>query len=87
MMRPTEFSPWLCPSGHVSEPCQVTVKDIDARGFVSMLSITDEGQSQQVKSSVGVRTAPIHSKPIRLGFLSTSHPAARWVPWPSLENG
>jgi integrase len=59
----------LYSGARVSELCQLTVKDIDARGSVPMLSITDEGEGQQVKTSAGVRTVPIHSELIRLGFL------------------
>ena len=35
-----------------------------------MLSISDEGNGQQVKTLSGVRKIPIHSELIRLGFLA-----------------
>jgi integrase len=53
----------------VGELAQLTVKDIDTEGDVPTLSITDEGADQKVKTSAGVRTVPIHSELIRLGFL------------------
>jgi hypothetical protein len=45
------------------------VRDVEASESCPLLSITDEGDAQSVKSQAGVRKVPIHSELLRLGFL------------------
>ena len=52
-----------------SELCQLMVHDIETKATIPTIRITDEGEGQKVKSEAGHRTIPIHSEPIRLGFL------------------
>ncbi|WP_082497560.1 DUF6538 domain-containing protein [Pseudorhodoferax sp. Leaf267] len=69
----------------VSELAQLTVADIDPAGPVPMMSLTDEGDGQQIKTAAGVRTVPIHSELVRLGFLdyvASVPPGGRL--WPAL---
>lgn len=54
----------------ISELAQLQVVDIDTDSPIPQLSITDEGTGQQVKTDSSVRTLPIHSELIRLGFLA-----------------
>lgn len=42
---------------------------MDTTGEFPLLSITDEGEGQSVKTEAGVRKVPIHSELVRLGFL------------------
>lgn len=53
----------------VSELAQLTVADIDTTGEVPAMTITNEGEGQQVKTAAGLRPIPLHSELIRLGFL------------------
>jgi integrase len=53
----------------ISELAQLQLSDIDTDSPIPQLSITDEGAGQQVKTDSSIRTLPIHSELIRLGFL------------------
>lgn len=77
----------LYTGARVSEIAQLQTKDIIIESEIPILSITNEGASQQVKTLAGVRKIPIHSELIRLGFLEYAsrikegnHPSL----WPKL---
>ncbi len=59
----------LYTGARVGELAQLTVADIVNIGDIPVLSITDEGEYQLVKTSAGIRKVPIHSALVRLGFL------------------
>ena len=59
----------LYSGARVGELAQLRLADVDTTGEFPLLSITDEGEGQSVKSQAGVRKVPIHSELIRLGFL------------------
>lgn len=59
----------LYTGARVGELAQLAVADIVNIGDIPVLSITDEGEDQFVKSSAGIRKVPIHSELVRLGFL------------------
>jgi integrase len=59
----------LYSGARVSELAQLRPSDVEKTGLIHLLSITDEGEGQSVKSQAGVRKVPIHSELIRLGFL------------------
>jgi integrase len=58
----------LYTGARVGELAQLRVQDVEV-GPVPVLSITDEGEGQRVKTEAGIRRVPIHSELIRLGFL------------------
>lgn len=53
----------------ISELAQLQVADIDTDSVIPQVSITDEGTGQQVKTDSSIRSLPIHSELISLGFL------------------
>lgn len=53
----------------LGEICQLRTIDVQTVDGIPALVITDEGDSQSVKTDAGHRTIPIHSELIRLGFL------------------
>jgi integrase len=59
----------LYTGARVGELAQLRVIDVDETGEFPVLSITDEGEGQSVKSQAGVRKVPLHDELIRLGFL------------------
>lgn len=59
----------LYTGARISELAQLRVCDVKTTGPVPMLSITDEGEGQQVKTLASVRTLPIHADLIRMGLL------------------
>jgi len=59
----------LYTGARIGELAQLRADDVDTSGPIAMLSITDEGEGQLVKTEAGVRKVPIHSELIRLGFL------------------
>ena len=59
----------LYTGARVGELAQLRLADVDTKGGFPVLSITDEGEGQSVKSQAGVRKVPIHSELCRLGFL------------------
>ncbi|MDO9140052.1 MAG: site-specific integrase, partial [Methylobacter sp.] len=59
----------LYTGARVGELAQLRVTDVRTGGDVPMLSITNEGENQQVKTKAGLRDVPIHGELIRLGFL------------------
>ncbi len=59
----------LYTGARVGELAQLRVSDIRTEVDVPMLSITNEGEGQRVKTKAGLRDVPIHSELIRLGFL------------------
>jgi integrase len=59
----------LYTGARVGELAQLRTIDIGCADGVPMLSITNEGDGQQVKTAAGVRKVPLHSEVIRLGFL------------------
>ena len=67
-----------------SELCQLMVHDIDTKGTITTIRITDEGEGQNVKSEAGHRTIPIHSELIRLGFLDYVKSVEGHKLWPNL---
>jgi integrase len=67
-----------------SELCQLLVQDIDTTGHVPLIKITDQGEGQHVKTTASVRTIPIHSELIRLGFLEYASSQKSISLWPDL---
>lgn len=59
----------LYTGARVGELAQLRTMDIDTDTDVPMLSITDEGDGQRVKTTAGIRKVPLHSELVRLGFL------------------
>jgi integrase len=53
----------------LSELAQLHVNDILESDAIPSISITNTGLNQQLKTSASVRTIPIHSELLRLGFL------------------
>jgi integrase len=49
---------------------QLKTKDIFESDGIPAISITNQGTNQQVKTSAGIRSIPIHSELIRLGFVN-----------------
>lgn len=67
-----------------SELCQLLVQDIDTTEHVPLIKITDQGEGQHVKTNASVRTIPIHSELIRLGFLEYVSSQKSTRLWPDL---
>lgn len=67
-----------------SELCQLLVQDIDTTGHVPLIKITDQGEGQRIKTTASVRTIPIHSELIRLGFLEYTSSLKSNSLWPDL---
>lgn len=59
----------LFSGARISELAQLKISDILVRDGVHVISISDLGSKQQVKTAASVRTIPIHDEVIRLGFL------------------
>lgn len=53
----------------LSELAQLRTADVIVSGDISLISVSNSGINQQVKTSAGIRKIPIHSQLIRLGFL------------------
>jgi integrase len=72
----------------ISELAQLRVSDIQMSGSVPMLSITDEGEGQHVKTEAGIRTLPVHPELIRLGlfdYVDTVRQTGAVSLWPALK--
>ena len=54
----------------LSELVQLQIKDVLIKDEITAISISNLGIGQQLKTSASVRTIPIHSELIRLGFLN-----------------
>lgn len=54
----------------LSELAQLKTKDILESDGIYLISITNQGTNQQVKTSAGIRSIPIHNELIRLGFMN-----------------
>lgn len=59
----------LYSGARISELAQLRTCDISTLDGVPMLTITDTGEGQHVKSDAGHRSIPIHSELVRLGLL------------------
>ncbi len=59
----------LYTGARVGELAQLHASDVDTDRANPMLSITDEGDGQKVKTKAGIRQLPVHSELVRLGFL------------------
>ena len=78
----------LYTGARISELAQLRVCDVKTSGTVPMLSITDEGEGQQVKTTASVRTIPIHPELVRLGLLNyvtTVQKTGATSLWPDLR--
>jgi integrase len=70
--NPTDY--WLpllglFTGGRIAELCQLLIQDIHQIQGIWAISITDEDESQRLKTPAAKRTIPIHSRLIELGFL------------------
>ena len=78
----------LFTGARISEVAQLRVSDVLLSVPLPMLSITDEGEGQRVKTKAGIRTLPIHAELIRLGLLEyvlkVKHSGATSL-WPALK--
>ncbi|MGI2176286.1 site-specific integrase [Shewanella sp. OMA3-2] len=52
-----------------SEACQLHSNDITVIDGISVIHVTNEGTSQQLKTTQSKRTVPLHQKLIELGFI------------------
>jgi len=82
----------LYTGARVGELAQLRVADIRTEEGVPMLSITNEGEGQRVKTKAGLRDVPIHSELIRLGFLDyvaaiSKHPSGNLWPYLPTREG
>ncbi len=59
----------LFTGARISELAQLRPGDVSTSGPIPLLTITDAGAEQQVKTSASVRSIPIHPELVRLGFL------------------
>jgi integrase len=59
----------LYSGARISELVQLRRRDIEVVEDIYVMSVTDEGEHQQVKTSASVRKVPLHSELIRLGFI------------------
>ena len=59
----------LYTGARIGEIAQLRLSDVELSGPIRLLSITNEGEGQRVKTTAGIRKVPIHSELIRLGFL------------------
>ena len=78
----------LYTGARVGELAQLRVSDVKTEGPVAFLSISDDGDNQQVKTDSSVRTIPIHAELIRLGLLDYVRIVQRsgaTVLWPDLK--
>ena len=66
------------------ELCQLRTSDITVQGRIPLMRITDESSDMHIKSEAGVRTVPIHSELVRLGFLDYAERQAAGPLWPDL---
>lgn len=53
----------------MGELAQLRAVDIEHAAGIPMLSISNEGEGQRVKTTAEIRKVPIHSDLVRLGFL------------------
>lgn len=59
----------LYSGARLSELAQLMTGDISITDNISTISISNTGENQQLKTTASIRTIPIHSELIRLGFL------------------
>jgi integrase len=59
----------LFTGARVGELCQLRVADIEQTEAGAFLHITEEAEGATVKTEAGLRSVPIHSELVRLGFL------------------
>jgi integrase len=77
----------LYTGARVGELAQLQVIDIELIDDIHLISITDAGEGQSVKSEAGIRKVPIHRELIRLGLLdyvSAMKQRKEVLLWPSL---
>ncbi|WP_146044485.1 tyrosine-type recombinase/integrase [Burkholderia pseudomallei] len=70
--NPTDY--WLpllalFTGGRISELCQLLTHDVRKIGEIWAIAITDEDESQRLKTPAAKRTIPLHPQLIKLGFL------------------
>lgn len=59
----------LYSGARISELVQLRRRDIELIGDIYVMSVTDEGDDQKVKTAASVRKVPLHGEVIRLGFI------------------
>lgn len=59
----------LYTGARLGELCQLRALDVQQVEGIHVLTLTDEGEGQTIKTDAGHRSVPIHSELIRLGFL------------------
>ncbi|WP_418133103.1 DUF6538 domain-containing protein [Variovorax sp. 375MFSha3.1] len=77
----------LYTGARLGELCQLRTVDVQKIGDIHVLVVTDDGESQRVKTQAGRRSVPIHRELIRLGFLryvEGVRAASSESLWPSL---
>jgi integrase len=60
------------------------VSDIDTSSSIPTIRISDDANGQRIKTAAGLRTIPVHSELIRLGFLSYVRSCNGQALWPDL---
>lgn len=59
----------LYTGARLGELCQLRALDVQQVEGIHVLTLTEEGEGQTIKTDAGHRSVPIHSELIRLGFL------------------
>lgn len=78
----------LFTGARVGELCQLRVADIEEAEDGAFLHITEEAADARVKTEAGLRSVPIHSELIRLGFLDyvrARRSAGDFSLWPTMR--
>jgi integrase len=78
----------LFTGARLGELCQLHARDVQTVDGLPVIALTDDGEGQQIKTTAGRRTIPLHSELIRLGFMdyaaSIQAQGAGVSLWPSL---
>lgn len=59
----------LYTGARIGELCQLRVEDIDSDQSGAFIRISEEADGAKVKTEAGLRSVPVHSELVRLGFL------------------
>jgi integrase len=59
----------LYSGARISELIQLRRRDIEVLGDIHVMSVTDQGEDQKVKTAASVRKVSLHGELVRLGFM------------------
>lgn len=77
----------LFTGARISELVQLRRRDIEQLGSIVVMSVTDQGDGQKVKTTASVRKVPLHSELLRLGlldYIERTAPSADDRLWPDV---